>query len=560
MNSGIICYIFYTPVMLLCIIVTAMLFFRLRVTRSVVSLALLNILGILWLFFGVIENMLKNQPNSLTGVKLTLLPVFLMPSFVLIFIIFHTEIFKIKEPIKVYFLFLPSLALWCPVLSSKYHNLIFANPSNYNSTYPKFGMFFYINFVLSAIYILGSVVITIIKSKREKTKTKYLLLVGSIMAPYLASVIPHILTEANIITPPFDLTPLFFSVFVFIISIIIHYYNLFEFMPYGKDFFNQTNEAAIIVDDNDNIIGFNKSASLLFGECYNKKKVDFFFYSIGLKNSSGESFALNTLGNIHYDTSYFNLTNQSSLHYNLNINTISQKKIKIMTFYDITDYYYIQEKINERKHVDEISDIGSELHDEVCNELFMVQQTLDNIMIKIEKQLPIDFNEYDLLLKRLMDIYSRLRRYANCLRANKHITEALDTFIEHSDNESIDLIHCIHLTIEKVRTYGIDMKVKFTHENIDVLLMAVSVCRNISFIIKESIVNSIKHSKAKQLEVALSYLNDGIYITLKDDSKDTSISGSQKLKSIEHRVNLLKGRINYLPGIRFGFGIHIPNN
>ena len=503
--------------------------------------------------------MLKNQSNNLIGVKITLLPVFLMPAFVLIFTIFHTEIWKINKSLKVYMLFLPSLFLWCPVLSSKYHKLVFADPSNYNSTYPEFGMFFEINFVLSTVYILASVIIIIIKSKREKTQ-KNLLLVCAIIVPYLASVIPNLLTDANIITPPFDLTPLFFTVFLILVSISMHRIDLFEFMPNGKAFFNQTNEAAIIVDENDNIIGFNNRAVLLFGENYNEKKVDYFFRSIGFKNSLGESFSLNTLSDICFDKNYYNLTNQRSIHYNLNVKKIAHKKIKIMTFYDITDYYHLQEKINEKKRIDEISDIGSELHDEVCNELFMVQQTLDNIMIKIEKQIPIEFSEYDLLLKRIMSIYSRLRRYSNCLRANKHITEALDAFIDHNINEDIDLIHCIHLAIDKVRTSGVDIKVKFTHDNMDRLIVKGSVCRDVSLIIRESIVNSIKHSKVKQLEVNLSSVNDGIYITLKDESKDTSVYESIKSTSIEHRVNLLKGRINYFPDVRFGFGIHIPND
>ena len=123
-QSQMLCIIVYTLVIIQCSIMTALTYLRVKRNMTRFYLILAQILVILWLFFGMIENMSNTTQELLFTIRFTLFPICFIGGIWLLFALFYAELMTKKNKVLRVAILLPLAVTYAPPLTDKYFNLI----------------------------------------------------------------------------------------------------------------------------------------------------------------------------------------------------------------------------------------------------------------------------------------------------------------------------------------------------------------------------------------------------------------------------------------------------
>lgn len=213
---------------------------------------------------------------------------------------------------------------------------------------------------------------------------------------------------------------------------------------------------------------------------------------------------------------------------------------------------YERETLKSQLEIQEetFKNIGQELHDNIGQMLSVVKLSLAVLPLndKDEAFEPVQ-EARQILNKAMMDL--------------ANLTKSL-----HSDRIAhIGLAESIHFELESIRRTGL-MEVDYTVTGIE---QSLDDQKNIVLfrIFQENLNNILKHSKAKRVDVALTYLDDTFVMKIADDGvgfdieakkKSTSSAAGVGLKSIFNRAKLIGATIDMrsTPGSGTTVTIQVP--
>jgi signal transduction histidine kinase len=203
----------------------------------------------------------------------------------------------------------------------------------------------------------------------------------------------------------------------------------------------------------------------------------------------------------------------------------------------IVRIYYLnrltKQKIAYEKELaiqDERHRISSEMHDDIGAGLSAIKLFAGMAKTKSDNNNVIEMNK---IYTMLTDLSDKIREVIWSLNV---------------DNDSLEnLLYYIQFQATKVFQYS---DIEFDTEMPDTLPAIVIngvMRRNVYLVIKELLHNALKHSQAKAVNLDFKILHDNLIINIQDNGigiKNTKgMPDSMGLKSINHRVHMLKGKI-----------------
>jgi len=400
-------------------------------------------------------------------------------------------------------------------------------------------------------------------------RSKYYIMVGNALIPFVV----NILKMCGVIVEPkfIDFTLISFSGFFIVISISLNYYDFFEIMPYGYEFFDTLQEATLFIDNRNKIINYNNKIKQSFGVPANSADIEQFLYKIGfMENDKAIDFIRDLKSTADY-IKYTGFEYNKSLYYDLVVSPIFDKShnlvMKAITFYDITEFYNLQKENYKKTKQIENTRIKSDMHDKIGNIIVLIKSSIEIILkdkLKNSVIVPVkDDSEKKLvesLVKDKFDIdTSTIERIKDVHDKSK---EALDVLREicrkieinnYSYDDNRNIIMQLEEIFEKHEASGAIEKIHFTYEG--ELHFNAQYAEELIMICTEALTNSIKHGRAKNVFFILKNEGSSISLRIIDDGKGCSII--KKLVSIENRVANIKGKIHYHSDINAGFYINI---
>ena len=189
---------------------------------------------------------------------------------------------------------------------------------------------------------------------------------------------------------------------------------------------------------------------------------------------------------------------------------------------------YIGEETKEEIIELERHRIARELHDSVSQQLFAAMMMLSAMNEQKEQLSPVIQQQLALVEKVINDSQSEMRALLLHLRPisleNKTLVQGIESLLK-------ELTTKVQLSL---------------HWELDEVTLPSTFEDHLFRIVQELVSNTLRHAKAKQLEVFLKQMDDYIILKLVDDGIgfDTSVSksGSYGLKNIEERVAGMGGQ------------------
>ena len=198
---------------------------------------------------------------------------------------------------------------------------------------------------------------------------------------------------------------------------------------------------------------------------------------------------------------------------------------------------YLVRRLRERAGALERSRFARELHDGAIQSLIAVEMQLDVLRRQSGTQVPVVNAELGRIQKLLREEVLKLRE----------LMQAMKSFEVNADR----LLGFISDTVERFRREtGIAAEFVSELERVD---LAQKGCRELARIVQESLVNVRKHSGAHNVLVRLAQRAGNLQLTVEDDGKGFSFSGSLSGSELERagkgpavireRVRLLEGEL-----------------
>ncbi len=543
------CIIVYSLVIIQCSVTMTIIFLKTKRTLVLYSLCMVQMLVILWLLFGMIENMSRNNQELLFSVRFTLLPISFIGGFGLLFALFYAEIITLKNKVIIGLIFAPLVITYLPTLTQKYFYLTILYKSIENTSITEWGIFFKINLSITHIYIILSLIIIVTKSIKN-----YKILKKKIILILLATVILvtiNILSFQKIVDDPgFDITPASFSIFFLLLSIAIFKYKFLDVVQYATiDIFQNTEEAMLILDTKNNIVEFNKTTQLEFNTISFRKCDNICIFFNGIKGDSTDITQIVSIMNqindnkVRLHHSQFELIDRSNQHerklYDFYLKTIQNNVGE-----DIGKIISLKNKTESSKVMleNERSRISRDVHDNLSNMINVVSMNLEYAARHYENKdeaLPCINTAYEV---------------AKGIRINlRRILEELAPL----DIEKVGLLNALESMFKKV--IGTGTQIDFTH--IGVNNKVISRTRHGYVIYKtcmEAINNAFFSGKAKKISIVLTYKDNIVRLLITDDGIGCdSVKKGRGLIGMEKRIQALGGSVVFDSAIDEGFNISV---
>lgn len=544
------CIIVYSLVMIQCSITITVILCKAKRTPAVISLCIAQLLVVLWLFFGMIENMSRTTQELLMSVRFTLFPICFIGGLWLLFALFYAELITIKNKLMIGLIFAPLAITYAPTLTEKYFFLIIRSKTIENPSITDWGVFFNANLSITYIYIVLSTLIIVRKSIKD-----YKILKGKVVLILLAPIITatvSILSYSNLVWHSvFDLTPASFSIFILLIAIAVFKYKFFDVVPYAAmDIFQNLDEAVFMLDSNNNIVEFNKAAKAEFGKIVPVNRTDniSIFFS-ELKKSSND---IKHIDEITKKISDVKLKEYHSQLETMDNNNPTNKKRFV---------FYLKTIVNERGEElgriasfknntasslvlleNERSRISGDIHDNLSNMINVVSMNLEYGIRHFE-------NKEDALACILT-----AHETAKGIRINlRRILEELAPL----DIERVGLFNALESLFKKID--GTGAQIDFFHSGIDD--ETISNQEHAYVIYKtcmEALNNSFFSGKAKRISFVLSHIENTLRLIISDDGVGCElINKGRGLIGMEKRIHSLGGSVAFESSIDEGFNISV---
>lgn len=523
------------------------------------SLVLLQLDILLWTFFGIMQVFTLDKPGFVLFGYLKYLSICYSGLLFIIFCYIYTakNIKKLKNIVII--LGIPSTLCYIGVLTNELHHLFFVEFKFYGLT--KYGILFVIETIISYLYfIIGCILLIIHMVNQPKSMQKQVLF---ILIAFICPFIINAMMVCGIVNfHKIDLTVVCFAFTTMFLTIAIGKYKLLNIIPIAiKEITQNMHESILVIDSFNNIVYTNKS--LLLNFCYNKKSLInepiTNFVSELRNNIVCNEFSTTLLdamefGTNEYINGEFMIMEPEQKYYFAYAKPIYDLKNKLIgrvfSFNDVSGYRQLVEKLALFKERDRIA---VEMHDNLGRTLTLLEANLELGLYEMEKA-NINF------------LGTSTGKFFESLNLSKEGLRQLRSFVSGITNIQVDkqkgkdLVISLNNLFSKYTDLG--LKIDFTCNKKELSNSSIYDAF-IYKICQESLTNSIRHGKAKQVKINLDFDIDVIKLNIVDDGKGcTKIKKNFGLSRIMEYVSGVNGKIQLSSKKDEGFSIDIelPNN
>ncbi len=302
-----LCILIYSVILVQCTGTLVVTYVKVKHSPALYALSATYMLAILWLILGMHEIQSTSTEALITATRLTLFPISIISGTWLIFTLLYTGMVKESNAWIYYVIMLPLIITYAPTAINRYLHLAILYKSINNPGGTIWGPALNINFGFTYTYMAISIVLLIryaIKSY-ETERNRVLLLAFAPLVPVLIGLAGRFkfLPEFG-----FDLTPVTFSIMLWLQSLATFRYKAFDQLHHGAlEVYRNTDEALIILDQYNRIVDFNTAAKKEFNlHPKDNNTTDMIPYFETLKNNSLSNSAIDAiLDALHTDNAMY---------------------------------------------------------------------------------------------------------------------------------------------------------------------------------------------------------------------------------------------------------------
>lgn len=472
-------------------------------------------------------------------------------------------------------LFIPPTLMYVALLTNDFHYLFFS-PTIISNTY--FGPLFWIHVAISYIYLTAGTIILIKSSLNHLgyTRNQSILLVIASIIPFAANILyfANRVFKLEIFGTRYDITPLSFSLTLLIFSIATFKYRFMNIVPIAfKKIVHNLNELIVVVDGLNKIDNFNKSFENMFSQNGGLKIYDNInkFIKVLKDNVVYTPETENLIKSIKTETSV-NATGELIILspekkcFHVNIQPIFGSNHeylgRIVIFNDVTEYKNLLDEVHEKNI--ELSAMNDQLSEyaEKVEELAVIKErnrfardvhdTLGHTMTLLISLLEVS----SITCKQ--DPVKTEEKLSEALKAARNGLMELRRSIKGLDPEKLgeeNIISSIKKMIDDFKPSGMD--IDFTYDGFN-SFSSPAYSKVIFRVCQEALTNSLRHGKAKHVNIILKLADSKIKLFIFDDGCGSpSIKKGFGLSGMEQRVKDLDGDIVFGSDGESGFNIRL---
>jgi signal transduction histidine kinase len=523
---------------------------------SNLSLAFIRcqVLLLIWLVGQLFEYTAENLLEQTLSLDVIYIAVcFIGPSFFLFSLKFSKT--KRQPPflIKI-MIFLPAFILYALFVTNFAHDFFF-NRYEFQVIENAYG--FYLNVIITYIYILSGLLLILLKSIRTFITYKFQmwLIIWSAVIPFLLNVI-------SLTRLPIDLTPFAFSVSSVLVLIAIHKFGFVNIMPLAMNKTIENMSDFIIVADKDKTVIFvNKAFAARFSIHQNASgTINDLFVKI-------QNHILPNQDSVVSDICSDDDINDIDLRLkDCNGQTYSVTKQKIYNgnvFYgyiiklsDVTSYYKFITILSERnKALESANEKLKKLN--IVTEQLAVEKEQMRISQELHNTIGHDLVNIMTLIKlSIIDKNDRKDVLDNALSLSTNLLESVRSFVGNlCVNEKISIVGRLNTLVRNMDVTHVSVELTVSGEEKDFHLFANEIVFNA---VREAITNAIRHGQANQIYVVLKFNIAFIKVFIMDNGVGCSeINKHMGLTGIEKSVIQIGGQAQFRSDSKQGFSVQI---
>lgn len=472
-------------------------------------------------------------------------------------------------------LFCPPTVIFAVMLTNDSHHLFFSTLEPGNII---FGPIFWIHAAISYTYIIAGTIILIRSTITHLGYARYqsFLLIMASTIPFAANILylSDRIFDLKLISTKYDITPVSFSLSLMFFAIATFKYRFLNIIPIAyRKIVHNLNQSIVVVDSTNRIDNFNKCFADTFspeGQIKIYDNINKFIKH--LKNnivySPETENLINAMRNENKTNSSgeLNMSSPVKKSFHVNVQPVFGSKNayigRIIMFNDITEYKNLYDEVSEKNI--ELSAMNEQLaqYAETVEELAIIKERN-----RFARDVHDTLGHSMTLLISLLEVSSIMCRQ-DPEKAEEKLSEALKTArdglkelrrsikgLEPEKLETQDLISSINKLIEDFKPSGMD--IDFTHQGFNTFASPAH-SKVIFRVCQEALTNSLRHGKAKHVNIILRLLDSKINLFIFDDGCGSpEIKKGFGLTGMEHRVKDLGGDIVFGSDGESGFNIRL---
>jgi signal transduction histidine kinase len=483
----------------------------------------------------------------------------------LIFCLLYTNNNAISNKKLITFLFFPPTLILIFVFTNEYHWLFYREKGGY-------GVLFWIHTFENYFYILIGTFLLVKYSLKQfgYAKKQSILLVFAVFFPLISN-------AAYLFNPRYigmDLTPVSFAISLLFFSLATFRYRFLNIVPMAmRKIVDNMKEAIVVVDNFNKIINFNAAFTDTFPGCssiMNNDDINIFIKILEerLKKDIDSLGTLDSIVKPEVISYYGELTlfKPSFKTYSVTIQPVFRRNKEVLgrviSFNDVTEYKRLLDELSEKNY--ELSAMNEQLKEYAA--------TVEELAIAKERNrfardIHDTLGHTMTLLIALLEV-SSITCKKDLEKTEEKLHEAIDVAREGLKEvrrsisglkpeklETNDMLNALKRMIFEFEKSG--LKIDFSFEG-DEKYDSAAFSDVLFRVCQEALTNSLRHGKAKHVNIILKFTNERIKLFIFDDGIGcSSINKGFGLKGMEQRVNGLNGKIVYGSDGESGFNIRV---
>lgn len=559
-------------------------YFLLKGKRSSLLHSFVIVQGLLfiWCTFQVLERLTDSREAKWLTVQIQFSAICYIGAGGLIFFLIYTGSKAVHDKrIILPLCILPGL-LYLSVLTNEYHHLFF---KVYECSKLIYGPFFYL--IVLQNYICYAVsMVTLIRyavKQRAYERMQALLLVVAFTIPLLSNCAGIFYSSFIADLPPaMDLTPTSFTLTMLVIARAAFKYRFLDIVPEAlRGIVDNMKESILVVDRFNRVVDFNPSFQDAFQPYWEtRRNEDVGNFAGSLKQRADRSVETVRAIDAIKDGRAVNVSGELSLKgpawrsYSVNIQPLFSRKKhvygRIISFNDISEYKGLLNELNEKNA--ELQAMNEEIL-AMNEQLKEYAATVEELAISRERnRFTMDMHDtlghtMTLLIKMLEASIITCRknpgetegRLAEAIKVAREgfgeLKRSISGLVPEKLEEASSIAGALRRLVEGFRPSGMV---------IDLSMEGMDGCRNTEYadvlyrLCQEALTNSLRHGRAKHVDIILKYTESRIKLFIVDDGcgcKD--IQKGLGLSGMEKRVKSLNGSIVYSSDGEQGFYIRM---
>ena len=552
---------------LICFGLALFLFFNKEKDKIFYSFLGLLATVFVWLVCEIFRILFSGSKTYIYFLKCEFLGICFMGFTFLLFCLLYTKHKIVSTAKNIWLLSVPPILCYSSVLTNDYHYKFFFS---YQDHYKQLGPLFWFHAFFSYLYIIWAIIVLIKFAIRQYdyAQRQSILLITATLVPFVFNVFSLVLYK--VANAKYDNTALCFTITVLFLAAAVFKYRLLNIVPIAlRKIVDNMRDAIIVLDKFNKVADYNSSFLRFFPEHKTIRRNDNIRLLIDTLINRAENINevrqfLKALEEETIISSSFelNLINPKKLCLLVNIQPIISKNNdilgKVISFNDITEYKNLVTELEEKntelealnQQLQEYSSMVEELaiakernrfardaHDTWGHRLTLLITMLDAIYVSC-KDSAIKEN-----LRKTIEIaregMNEVRRSIAGLAPEKlevnNLKEVLQTLVLDFQPSGVK----VDLTVEGFSNYRDPV-----YSNV------------IYRVCQEALTNSLRHGKAKNVNIILRFTDDKVKFFIIDDGVGCkSIKKGFGLSGMEERVKEVKGKITFGSDGDKGFNI-----